>query len=199
MIYGYARVSSIDQNEARQIKALRDGGVDESNIYIDKESGITFNRNNYQSLLKSLQKDDVLIIKSIDRLGRNYEEVKEQWRFIVKEKNVNIKVIDMPLLDTTNNNDLITTFISDVVLQILSFVAETERINIKQRQKEGILIAKKNGIKFGRPILDTPKRFDKVASDYKAKKITIKEATTTLNMSQSTFYRRLNNINKQFS
>ena len=150
-IYGYIRVSSRDQNEDRQLIALREINVPEKNIFTDKQSGKDFDRPQYKKLLKKLKKDDLLYIKSIDRLGRNYEEIQNQWRTLTKEKGVDICVIDMPLLDTRRGKDLMGTFLSDIVLQVLSFVAENERTNIHQRQAEGISAAKKRGVRFGRP------------------------------------------------
>lgn len=152
-VYGYIRVSSKDQKEDRQQIALKEVGVDLQNIYVDKQSGKDFNRPQYRKLLRKLKKDDLLYIKSIDRLGRNYEEILQQWRILTKEKGVDIMVLDMPLLDTRRGKDLMGTFLSDIVLQVLSFVAENERTNIKQRQAEGIAAAKAQGIKFGRPPL----------------------------------------------
>ena len=150
MFYGYARVSTKEQNEDRQIIALHDYKIDEKNIFIDKESGKNFKRENYLKLIKKIKHGDVIVVKSIDRLGRNYTEIIQQWRLITQEKKTDIIVIDMPLLNTTKNKDLFGSFISDLVLQILSFVAENERVNIKKRQAEGIAIAKIKGVKFGR-------------------------------------------------
>ena len=149
--YGYVRVSSQDQNEDRQLIAMEQAGVPRSNIYMDKQSGKDFNRPNYKRLIKRLREGDLLYILSIDRLGRNYEEILNQWRIIPKDKKVDIVVIDMPLLDTRHEKNLLGTFISDIVLQLLSFVAENERTNIKQRQAEGIAVAKAKGVRFGRP------------------------------------------------
>ena len=158
-VYGYIRVSSKDQKEDRQQIALKEVGVDPQNIYVDKQSGKDFNRPQYKKMLRKLKKDDLLYIKSIDRLGRNYEEILQQWRILTKEKGVDIVVLDMPLLDTRRGKDLMGTFLSDIVLQVLSFVAENERTNIKQRQAEGIAVAKAKGIKFGRPPLPLPDNF----------------------------------------
>ena len=157
-VYGYIRVSSKDQKEDRQQIALKEVGVERQNIYVDKQSGKDFNRPQYKKMLRKLKKDDLLYIKSIDRLGRNYEEILQQWRILTKEKGVDIVVLDMPLLDTRRGKDLMGTFLSDIVLQVLSFVAENERTNIKQRQAEGIAAAKAQGIKFGRPPLPLPIR-----------------------------------------
>ena len=158
-VYGYIRVSSKDQKEDRQQIALKEVGVELRNIYIDKQSGKDFNRPQYKKMLRKLKKDDLLYIKSIDRLGRNYKEILQQWRILTKEKGVDIVVLDMPLLDTRRGKDLMGTFLSDIVLQVLSFVAENERTNIKQRQAEGIAAAKAQGIKFGRPPLPLPDNY----------------------------------------
>ena len=155
-IYGYVRVSSKEQNEDRQLFALQQLQISEKNIFIDKQSGKDFDRPQYKNLLNKIKKDDLLYIKSIDRLGRNYKEILEQWRLITKEKEVDIVVMDMPLLDTRKGKDLIGTFLSDIVLQILSFVAESERKNIRQRQAEGIATAKAKGVRFGRPLKPLP-------------------------------------------
>lgn len=160
MLYGYARVSSRDQNIDRQIIALKEVGVEEENIFIDKQSGKDFNRPSYQELLDTIKTGDMVIIKSIDRLGRNYSEILEQWRIITKVLNVDIKVIDMPLLDTSYGDGTLNNFIADLVLQILSFQAEQERICIKQRQAEGIAAAKQKGVKFGRPRKQLPSNFE---------------------------------------
>ena len=173
-VYGYIRVSSKDQKEDRQQIALKEVGVELQNIYVDKQSGKDFNRPQYKKMLRKLKKDDLLYIKSIDRLGRNYEEILQQWRILTKEKGVDIVVLDMPLLDTRRGKDLMGTFLSDIVLQVLSFVAENERTNIKQRQAEGITAAKAQGIKFGRPPLPLPDNFYEVHKAWRSKKITLK-------------------------
>lgn len=191
MIYGYARVSSVDQNEDRQISALNTANVSE--IYVDKQSGKDFERRNYIKLKKKLKKGDVLYILSIDRLGRNYDEILKQWRILTKDIGIDISVIDMPLLDTRQGNDLMGTFISDIVLQILSFAAENERDNIKRRQAEGIVLAKQRGVKFGRPKKEIPHDFEQIVSDFKNKKITMKQALEKANISESTFHRRVRN------
>lgn len=189
-IYGYARVSSKDQNEARQIIALSQFPVKKENIYIDKFSGKDFDRPKYSELIKILKKQDILVIKEIDRLGRNYEEILEQWRVITKEIKADIVVLDMPLLDTrTRKENLTGTFIADLVLQILSYVAETERQSIKQRQREGIEAAKKRGVKFGRPCIPVLEEFYDLKEKWLNKKITSREAATTINVSQDTFLR----------
>ena len=159
VVYGYIRVSSRDQNEERQLIALKEVGVADKNIYLDKQSGKDFDRPKYKRLLRKIKKDDVLYIKSIDRLGRNYEEIQNQWRILTKEKGIDIVVLDMPLLDTRRGKDLMGTFLSDIVLQVLSFVAENERINIRQRQAEGIAAAKARGVRFGRPPKSLPENF----------------------------------------
>lgn len=190
-IYGYVRVSSTDQNEDRQLLALQREAVPEKNIYIDKRSGKDFHRPQYRLLMKRLRPGDLLYIKSIDRLGRNYEEIQTQWRILTKEKLVDICVLDMPLLDTRRGKDLLGTFLSDVVLQVLSFVAENERVNIRQRQAEGIAAAKKRGVKFGRPEKPTPADFAKTVARWEQKQISIQDAARSCGMSESTFYRRL--------
>ena len=187
-VYGYIRVSSKDQKEDRQQIALKEVGVELRNIYIDKQSGKDFNRPQYKKMLRKLKKDDLLYIKSIDRLGRNYEEILQQWRFLTKEKGVDIVVLDMPLLDTRRGKDLMGTFLSDIVLQVLSFVAENERTNIKQRQAEGIAAAKAQGIKFGRPPLPLPDNFYEVHKAWRSKKLTLKQAAEACNMPVGTFY-----------
>ena len=187
-IYGYIRVSTREQNEDRQSIALREVGVQEQNIYIDKQSGKNFERPQYKRLLRKMKKDDLLYIKSIDRLGRNYREILEQWRILTKEKGVDIVVLDMPLLDTRRGKDLMGTFLSDIVLQILSFVAENEHANIHQRQAEGIAAAKAKGVKFGRPPLPLPDNFYEVYRAWREKKMTLKEAAAACNMPVGTFY-----------
>ena len=187
-IYGYMRVSSKEQNEDRQKIALTEMGVPENNIYMDKQSGKDFERTQYKRLLRKLNENSVLYIKSIDRLGRNYGELNEQWRIITKEKKADIVVMDMPLLDTRREKNLLGTFISDVVLALLSYVAENERTNIKQRQAEGIAAAKARGVKFGRPPLPIPENFYQMHKDWRAGKITIEEAAKACNMCPKTFY-----------
>ena len=187
-VYGYIRVSSKDQKEDRQQIALKEVGVERQNIYVDKQSGKDFNRPQYKKMLRKLKKDDLLYIKSIDRLGRNYEEILQQWRILTKEKGVDIVVLDMPLLDTRRGKDLMGTFLSDIVLQVLSFVAENEHTNIKQRQAEGIAAAKAQGIKFGRPPLPLPDNFYEVHKAWRSKKITLKQAAEACNMPVDAFY-----------
>ncbi len=186
--YGYIRVSSKEQNEDRQLIALNEVGVERKNIYLDKKSGKDFDRPQYKKLLRKLKKDDLLYIKSIDRLGRNYEEILQQWRILTKEKGIDIVVLDMPLLDTRRGKDLMGTFLSDIVLQVLSFVAENERTNIKQRQAEGIAAAKAKGVKFGRPPLPLPDNFYEIHKAWRSKKLTLKEAASACNMPVGTFY-----------
>ena len=188
-IYGYVRVSSTDQNEDRQMDALREKEVALSNIYVDKQSGKDFDRPQYQKLVRKLKAGDLLYILSIDRLGRNYEEIQNQWRILTKEKGVDICVIDMPLLDTRNGKDLMGTFIADLVLQILSFVAQSERENIHKRQAQGIAAAKARGVKFGRKPLKLPDGFNSVCEKYDSGTLTVREAADTLGMSKTTFYR----------
>lgn len=187
MVYGYVRVSAKDQNEDRQIIAMREVGVSEKNIYMDKQSGKDFKRKQYKRLVRRMKKDDLLYIKSIDRLGRNYEEIIKQWRYLTKEKRIDIIVLDMPLLDTRRGKDLMGTFLSDIVLQVLSFVAENERSNIRQRQAEGIAAAKARGVKFGRPPKPLPENFHTVYQRWKNGKITGTRAAEECNMPITTF------------
>ena len=187
-IYGYMHVSSKEQNEDRQRIALIEMGVPEKNIYMDKQSGKDFERKQYKKLLRKLDENSVLFIKSIDRLGRNYSDLNEQWRIITKEKKADIVVIDMPILDTRREKNLLGTFISDIVLALLSYVAENERINIKQRQAEGIAAAKARGVKFGRPPLPIPDNFYQMHKEWRAGKITIDEAAKACGMCAKTFY-----------
>lgn len=186
-LYGYMRVSSREQNEDRQRIALLQMGVQERYIYMDKQSGKDFDRTQYQRLLKKLDKNSVLVVKSIDRLGRNYTDLNEQWRIITKEKGADIVVIDMPLFDTRREKNLLGTLISDIVLALLSYVAENERINIRQRQAEGIAAAKARGVKFGRPSKPLPDNFEEVYEQWKEKKLTIKQAAKNCGLAESTF------------
>lgn len=188
MDFGYMRTSSLDQNEIRQLIALVGAGVPEKNIYMDKQSGKDFERKQYQRMVRKLKKGDVLYVKSIDRLGRNYKEIQEQWRILTKEKGVDICVLDMPLLDTRQCKDLMGTFIADLVLQILSFVAENERINIRQRQAEGIAAAKARGVRFGRPEIPLPDNFHSVRLAWRGKEITLGQAVEECGMPVGTFY-----------
>ena len=185
--YGYIRVSSRDQNEDRQLIALKEVGISEKCIYLDKQSGKDFNRPQYKKLLRKMKRDDLLYIKSIDRLGRNYEEILQQWRVLTKEKGIDIVVLDMPLLDTRRGKDLMGTFLSDIVLQVLSFVAENERTNIRQRQAEGIAAAKAKGIRFGRPPQPLPPNFHTVYQQWKQGEITGTMAAKECHMPLSTF------------
>lgn len=186
--YGYIRVSSRDQNEDRQMAALRGLPIPQKNIFVDKQSGKDFERPFYKKMVRQMKKDDLLYIKSIDRLGRNYNEILEQWRLLTKEKGIDIVVLDMPLLDTRRGKDLMGTFLSDIVLQVLSFVAENERTNIRQRQAEGITAAKARGVKFGRPALPYPDNFEKIHRDWREKKITLRQAADACGMPVGTFY-----------
>ena len=186
-IYGYIRVSTRDQNEDRQLVSLREVGVKEKNIFLDKLSGKDFNRPQYKKLIKKIKKDDLLYIKSIDRLGRNYEEILNQWQMLTKIKGVDIVVLDMPLLDTRRGKDLMGTFLSDIVLQVLSFVAENERTNIRQRQAEGIAAAKAKGVRFGRPPQPLPTNFPLVYHQWKQGQITGTAAARECGMPLSTF------------
>ncbi len=189
-VYGYVRVSSIDQNEDRQLVVMCENNVPNGNIYIDKQSGKDFERPQYKKLVKKLKAGDLLYILSIDRLGRNYEEIQKQWRILTKDIGIDICVIDMPLLDTRNGKDLMGTFIADLVLQILSFVAQSERENIKKRQAQGIVAAKARGVKFGRPESPLPENFDKIIKDWDKGNISTADALKLCDMSTSTFYRR---------
>ncbi len=196
MIYGYARVSTKDQKLDRQIVELIKFGIEKENIITDKQSGKDFNRENYTKLRSKLKKGDVLVIKSIDRLGRNYNMILEEWAYITKSVNCDIVVIDMNLLDTrSKDGNLIGQFLADVVLQLLSFVAENERNNIKKRQAEGIKIAKAKGIKFGRPKIKLPKNFKEIIRQYKNKEITFNEALFKSNLTKSTFYKYIKSTN----
>ena len=185
--YGYIRVSTKEQNEDRQMIALQEVGVAAKNIYMDKQSGKDFNRPQYKKLLRKMKKDDLLYIKSIDRLGRNYAEILEQWRMLTKDKGIDIVVLDMPLLDTRRGKDLMGTFLSDIVLQVLSFVSENERANIRQRQAEGIAAAKAKGIRFGRTPRPLPNNFHEVYQRWKRGEITGTEAAKECGMPLSTF------------
>ena len=187
-IYGYIRVSSRDQNEDRQLIALYGKGVKDDCIYIDRKSGKDFDRPQYKRLIKKLKPGDLLMIQSIDRLGRNYEEVQNQWRVLTKEKEVDICVLDMPLLDTRQGKDLMGTFIADLVLQILSFVAQNEREYIRKRQAEGIAAAKARGVRFGRPPIPLPENFHAVHTAWRSKKLTLQQAADACHMKPGTFY-----------
>jgi len=189
-LYGYMRVSSREQNEDRQRIALLEMGVPEKNIFMDKLSGKNFERPQYKKLIKKLDGNSVLFVKSIDRLGRNYKDLNEQWRIITKEKGADIVVVDMPLLDTRREKNLLGTLISDIVLALLSYVAENERMNIKQRQAEGIAAAKARGIKFGRPPLRLSDNFHQVHKEWREGKISVTQAAKACGLPQSTFFRK---------
>lgn len=196
-IYGYVRVSSKDQNEGRQIIAMEEVNVPEENIYVDKQSGKDFNRPKYKALVRKLREDDLLYIKSIDRLGRNYDEILDQWRVLTKVKKVDIAVIDMPLLDTRKGKDLMGTFIADLVLQLLSFISESERKNIKERQREGIEAAKIRGVKFGRPRKPLPENFDQLYNLWKTKEISAVEIARQCDITPATFYNRAKKMKQE--
>lgn len=195
-IIGYMRVSTREQKEDRQKTALLEAGVPEKHIYMDKQSGRDFERPQYKKMLRKLNKDTVLFVKSIDRLGRNYADLNEQWRIITKEKGADVVVIDMPLLDTRREKNLLGTFISDLVLTLFSYVAENERINIKQRQAEGITEAMNRGVKFGRPPIPLPENFYEVRNQWKNKQITLKQAAQICGMAESTFFDKVKKIEK---
>ena len=190
-VFGYVRVSSTDQIEDRKMIALRNANVPNKNILIDKQSGKDFERPSYKKLMRRLKAGDLLYILSIDRLGRNYEEIQKQWRILTKEIGADVCVLDMPLLDTRNGKDLMGTFIADLVLQILSFVAQNERESIRKRQAEGIAAAKARGIKFGRPEKKTPQKFAALVEQWEQKRLPFSEVLRQCNMSEATFYRRL--------
>ncbi len=191
MTYGYARVSTREQKEDRQLIALEEAGVRRPALYIDKQSGKDFKRPEYQKMLQRLKKDDLLCIKSIDRLGRSYGEIQRQWRVLTKEKGVDIVVLDMPLLDTRRGKDLMGTFLSDIVLQVLSFVAENERASIRQRQAEGIAAAKERGVHFGRPVVPVADNFSAIVLAWESGLLSFDDALEKSGLSYSTFYRRL--------
>ena len=196
-VYGYVRVSSMDQNEDRQIIAMQEAGIPNENVFVDKKSGKDFERPNYKRMVRRLREGDTLYIKSIDRLGRSYEIIQEQWRFLTKEKRVEIVVIDMPLLDTRRGKDLVGTFLSDIVLQLLSFVAENERTNIRQRQAEGIAAAKARGVRFGRPVKILPANFTELVEKWEEKKTPLRDIIIACEISEATFYRRLRDIREK--
>ena len=190
--FGYARVSTREQNEARQLDALKRFPIDEKNIYVDKQSGKDFERPSYKKLIRLLKPGDTLVILSIDRLGRNYDEILEQWRALTKVKLVDIVVLDMPLLDTRNHEKGLTgVFIADLVLQILSYVAQNERENIRRRQAEGIESARQRGVKFGRPSKEPPENFEDIIRRWRRKEITMAEALAEADMKQSTFFNKI--------
>ena len=189
-VFGYVRVSSKDQNEDRQVITMREMQIPEENIFIDKQSGKDFNRPQYKKLLRKVKPDDLIYIKSIDRLGRNYSEILDQWKVITKDKRVDLYVMDMPILDTRREKNLLGTFISDLVLALLSYVAENERMNIRQRQAEGIAAAKARGVHFGRRPNPLPENFYEVYQLWKMKKISVSEAAKQCGMAQTTFFER---------
>lgn len=188
MEYGYIRVSGTDQNEDRQLIALRRKGIPDNRLYVDKQSGKDFERPRYKRLVQQLQQGDLLYVLSIDRLGRNYREIQEQWRMLTQEKGIDICILDMPLLDTRQGKDLMGTFIADLVLQILSFVAQSERENIRRRQAEGIAAAKARGVKFGRPSTPLPDNFYVIHRAWRDKKMTLRQAAKACEMPEGTFY-----------
>ena len=198
-IYGYIRVSSMDQNEDRQLAAMQKARVPRCNVYIDKKSGKDFKRPMYKKMLRRLRSGDLVYIKSIDRLGRNYQDVVDQWQYLTRVKKVDIVVIEMPLLDTRRGKDLMGTFLSDIVLQVLSFVAENERSNIRSRQREGIEAAKKRGVKFGRPAIPLPDNFMEIYKKWEDREITSYEAAVLCGFSRTTFYNRVQVIKNQKS
>ena len=189
-IYGYVRVSSCDQNEDRQLFAMNELKVPKKNVYIDKQSGKDFDRPAYNRMLKRLRRDDLVYIKSIDRLGRNYNEVVEQWQYLTRIKGVDIVVIEMPLLDTRRGKDLLGTFLSDIVLQVLSFVAENERTNIRSRQREGIEAARRRGVHLGRPVKPLPDDFPDIYASWQSGEIPASRAAQMCGMSRATLYRK---------
>lgn len=193
-VYGYVRVSSADQNEDRQMIEMERAGVPENNIFIDKQSGKNFDRPNYKRMVRRLREGDLLYILSIDRLGRNYEEIQNQWRVLTKEKGTDIVVIDMPLLDTRQGKDLMGTFIADLVLQILSFVAQSEREKIRERQEQGIAAAKARGVRFGRPEKEVPDDFAQLVKAWEKKNLPLPELLKKCDMSEATFYRKLREL-----
>ena len=188
MEYGYIRVSTKEQNEQRQLIAMREFGIAENRVYMDKQSGKDFDRPQYKRLVKKMRPGDLLYILSIDRLGRNYEEIQQQWRVLTKDIGIDICVLDMPLLDTRQGKDLMGTFIADLVLQILSFVAQSERENIRRRQEEGIAAARARGVKFGRPPLPLSENFYEIHRAWRAKELTLKQAAAACGMPTGTFY-----------
>jgi DNA invertase Pin-like site-specific DNA recombinase len=190
-IYGYVRVSSADQNEDRQLVAMSELGIPSTQIFTDKQSGKDFERPQYKALLKRLEPGSLVYVKSIDRLGRDYEEIQNQWHVLTKERGADIAVIDMPLLDTRNGKDLMGTFIADLVLQILSFVAQSERESIHRRQGEGIAAAKARGVRFGRPVKMPPENFGGFVRAWERGKLTLEQVLEQTGLKESTFYRRL--------
>ena len=190
-VYGYVRVSCIDQNEERQLIAMQEHGVETTNIFIDKMSGKNFERPEYKHMLEVLKENDLLYILSIDRLGRNYEEIQNQWRILTKEKRIDICVLDMPILDTRQGKDLLGTFVADMVLQVLSFGAQNERENIRKRQEQGIAAARLRGVHLGRPVKTVPDNFAQMVKQWEKKQLSLDSILKVCNMSEATFYRRL--------
>lgn len=197
ILYGYVRVSTQEQNEDRQLISMNEVGIKAQNIFMDKQSGKDFERDSYRRLVRKMRENDILYIKSIDRLGRNYEEIIEQWRILTKEKKIDIVVLDMPILDTRREKDLLGTFLSDIVLQVLSFVAENERKNIRQRQMEGIAAAQLRGVRFGRPLKPLPANFGQVYEKWIADEISGKRAAELCDMPLTSFYRRAGKMKEQ--
>lgn len=195
MEYGYIRVFTREQNEQRQLIAMQEFGIPHNRIYMDKQSGKDFERKNYKKMVRKLKKDDTLVVKSIDRLGRNYEEILEQWRIITKEKQAAIVVLDMPLLDTRQNRDLTGTLIADIVLQLLPYVAQTEREFIRQRQAEGIAAAKRNGVKFGRKPMERPNGLESLKEQWLHGELSARAAAKQLGVTHSTFLRWVKECN----
>ena len=195
MEFGYIRVSTREQNEQRQLVAMQEFGIPQNRIYMDKQSGKDFERKSYKKMVRKLKKDDTLVVKSIDRLGRNYEEILEQWRIITKEKQAAIVVLDMPLLDTRQNRDLTGTLIADIVLQLLSYVAQTEREFIRQRQAEGIAAAKRNGVKFGRKPMERPNGLESLKEQWLHGELSARAAAKQLGVTHSTFLRWVKECN----
>ena len=195
-VYGYVRVSSKDQNEDRQMITMKEMEVPDENIYVDKQSGKDFNRPQYKKLMRRVKPNDLIYIKSIDRLGRNYSEILEQWKYITKDKKVDLYVLDMPILDTRREKNLLGTFISDLVLALLSYVAENERVNIRRRQAEGIAAAKARGVRFGRRPNPLPDNFDEAYQQWKAKELSVSKAAKLCGMSKSSFYDKARAIEK---
>ena len=196
MEYGYIRVSSNDQREDRQLGAMSHLGIPKERLFVDKQSGKDFERPQYKTLIKKMEKGDVLYVLSIDRLGRDYGEILEQWRVLTKKKGVDVCVIDMPLIDTRNGKDLLGTFIADIVLQILSFVAQSERENIRKRQAEGIAVAKEKGVRFGRPPIPLPDDFEEIIRKWRAKEITLREAAEVCGLKEGTFYGKARKVER---
>jgi DNA invertase Pin-like site-specific DNA recombinase len=198
-IYGYIRVSSVDQNENRQLDSMKELEVPEANIYIDKQSGKDFNRQAYKNLVERLQSGDLLYIPSLDRLGRNYEEIQNQWRILTKEQDIDIVVLDTPLLDTRTGKDLLGTFISDLMLQVLSFVAQNERESIRKRQAEGIAAARARGVRLGRPVIKLPDNFAVLVRRWERGKLPMARVLEQTGLKQSTFYNRLREFRRERS